>query len=95
MVACEAPDTAEGKRLMTLYNRWSKSDSIDERTEIWHEILDIHAQQVFSIGLICGVPQPIVVNNALRNVPESASYGWEPTAYFGVYKPDTFWFGEQ
>ncbi|NKB75706.1 MAG: ABC transporter substrate-binding protein [Gammaproteobacteria bacterium] len=91
----EAPDIPEGQRLMELYHQWSESSRLDERTEIWHEILDINAQQVFSIGLICGVPQPIVVNNKLKNVPETASFGWEPTAYFGVYKPDTFWFENQ
>ena len=88
----ESPDIPQAQRLLELYHDWSRSKTTEERSEIWHEILDIHAQQVFSIGLICGVPQPIVVNNRLQNVPEQASYGWEPTAYFGVYKPDTFWF---
>ena len=88
----EAPDIPEAQRLLALYDQWSQSTNQDEREEIWHEVLDIHSQQVFSIGLVCGVPQPIVVNNQLQNVPESVSWGWEPTAYFGVYKPDTFWF---
>jgi len=55
-------------------------------------MLDIYADEVFSIGLICGVPQPVVVSNRLRNVPEEGIYSWAPTAFFGVYKPDTFWF---
>jgi len=90
----EAPDIPEAARLMALYHRWSQSTGSEEKTDIWHEMLDIHSEQVFSIGLICGVPQPVVVNNRLRNVPEQASFAWEPTAYFGVYKPDTFWFEE-
>ena len=37
-------------------------------------------------------PQPIVVNNALRNVPEVATWAWEPGAHFGVHRIDEFWF---
>ena len=55
-------------------------------------MLDIHAEQVFTIGIVSGVPQPVVVSNALRNVPEKGIYNWEPGAYFGIYRPDTFWF---
>ena len=53
--------------------------------------------KVFSridIGLVAAVPQIVVVNSQLRNVPESAFYNWEPGSYFGIYRPDTFWFGD-
>ena len=50
--------------------------------------------QVFTIGLISGVLQPVVVSNSLRNVPKEAVYNWDPGAHFGVYLPDTFWFGD-
>ena len=30
----------------------------------------------------------------LRNVPDEGLYAWEPTANFGVYRPDTFYFVE-
>ena len=59
---------------------------------IWREMLDIHADQVFSIGIINSTLQPVLVNNRLRNVPSKAFYNWNPGAYFGVYKPDTFWY---
>ena len=49
-------------------------------------------QAPHAIGLIGGVPQPVVVDNKLKNVPEKGVYSWSPTAYFGVYKPDSFWF---
>ena len=39
-----------------------------------------------------GVLQPIVVNAKLRNVPEEGIYNWDPGAFFGIYKPDGFWF---
>ncbi len=47
---------------------------------------------MFTIGLIGGVPQPVVVNKKLKNVPDKGLYGWSSTAYFGIYKPDSFGF---
>ena len=46
---------------------------------------------VFTIGVVTQTPQPVVVSNALRNVPVVGFYGWDPGAYFGIYHPDTFW----
>jgi peptide/nickel transport system substrate-binding protein len=55
-------------------------------------MLQIWSEQVYSIGLIAGVLQPVVVNNKLRNVPDKGFYNWDPGAHFGMYQPDTFWF---
>ena len=60
--------------------------------KIWLRMLGIHAQQVFTIGIVTRTLQPVVVNNALRNVPPEGIYSWDPGAYFGLYHPDTFWF---
>jgi len=57
-------------------------------------MLLIWADQVYSIGLVAGVPQPIVVSTRLRNVPAEGMYNWDPGAHFGMYKPDTFWFDD-
>jgi peptide/nickel transport system substrate-binding protein len=87
----EAPDFPEAIELMTLWHAWHKV-SRDERAKIWHRMLAIHADQQFSIGVINNVMQPVVVSNALKNVPEKAIYNWDPGALLGVYRPDTFWF---
>jgi peptide/nickel transport system substrate-binding protein len=76
---------------MTLNEKWVTAPSKAARREIWHRMLEIHADNVFSIGLISGVFQPVVVNNHLRNVPEEGIYNWDPGAHFGIYRPDTFW----
>ncbi len=55
-------------------------------------MLQIWAEEVYSIGLIAGVLQPVVVNARLRNVPVEGVYNWDPGAHFGLYKPDGFWF---
>ena len=58
-------------------------------------MLAIHADQVYSLGLISGVLQPVVVSETLHNVPKTGIYNWDPGAHFGIYRPDTFWFSEQ
>jgi peptide/nickel transport system substrate-binding protein len=90
----EEPDNPEVLKLMKLNNDWRMSSNKAEREQIWHDMLRIHERQMFSIGIISGVKHPVVVSKSLRNVPISGFYDFEPGAYFGIYKPDTFWFTE-
>jgi len=90
----EAPDIAEAVELMKLNSQWRDATTRDERSKIWHRMLQIHAEQQFVIGVVSGVAQPIVVRNTLRNVPEKGIYNWDPGAFFGMYRPDTFWINE-
>jgi peptide/nickel transport system substrate-binding protein len=90
--AGEAPDLPSAIRQKELYEEWLAASSLEEHTRIWHDMLRIWADEVFSIGTVAGVLQPIVVNAKLRNVPEEGIYNWDPGAYFGIYKPDGFWF---
>lgn len=87
----EAPDFPEAIELMKLWHAWAGATH-DERVTIWHRMLAIHANQQFSIGIVNNVMQPVVVNNALKNVPEKGLYNWDPGAFLGMYRPDTFWF---
>ena len=88
------PDLPAAEELLDLYNAWRVSASTGERREIWHRMLEIYSEQVFSIGIIAGIPQPVVADVRLRNVPEEAIYNWEPGAQFGIYHPDTFWYAD-
>ena len=90
--AGEPVDMEGPRKLMELNEAWNVSTSKDEKAKIWHRMLDHFTDQVYTIGLISRVPQPVVVNARLRNVPKKAIYNWEPGAHFGVYRPDTFWF---
>ena len=89
-----APDEPEAAKLLELFKDWRGAADSGQRGEIWHQILDIYSDQVYSIGLIGGVLQPVAVRKTLRNVPDEAMYNWEPGAQFGMYRPDTFWFEE-
>ncbi|MGE0745087.1 MAG: ABC transporter substrate-binding protein [Rhodospirillales bacterium] len=93
--AGEAPDMDGPKELLDLYHRWIRSATEEERVAIWHRMLEINAEQVYTIGLVAAVPQPIVVRNTVHNVPRKGFYNWEPGAHFGIYRPDTFWIEEE
>ncbi len=91
----EPPAIPEAKRLMSLYQDWRNTSDTKKREQIWHDMLAIHADQVFSIGVVAGVPQPVITNKRLRNVPKDAVYNWNPGAHFGITHPDSFWFAKQ
>jgi peptide/nickel transport system substrate-binding protein len=87
----QAPDMPDALELVKLYDDWRISPGDAEREKIWLRMLEIHAQQVYTIGIVTRALQPVVVHNALRNVPTDGIYSWDPGAYFGFYHTDTFW----
>ena len=88
----EAPALAPARELVALNRGWLSAPDTAARRAIWVRMLEIRADNVFSIGIVSGVPQPVVVDARLRNVPEQGIYNWDPGAHFGIYRPDTFWF---
>ncbi len=88
----DAVDIPEVKELERLYRAWAEAKTRQERERAWHAMLELHAEQQFTIGVVSGVPQPVVARDTLVNVPEKGFYNWDPGAFFGIYKPDTFWF---
>jgi peptide/nickel transport system substrate-binding protein len=90
--AGQSIDLPEAARQLALYREWLSADSDTRRAGIWAQMLEHYTDQVFSIGTVNGTRQPVVVSRRLRNVPDEGLYAWEPTANFGVYRPDTFYF---
>ena len=90
--AGEKPDDHYVTELVELIEAWRRSTRPQQREEIWHRMLKIHSEVLYTIGIVNSVQQPLVINRYLRNVPEVGFYNIEPGAYFGIYKPDTFWF---
>ncbi|UWQ80097.1 ABC transporter substrate-binding protein [Leisingera sp. S132] len=88
----EPPDMAPARQLLSLLQDWDMATTKAERMAAWHAMLKIHAEQVYAIGVVAAAPQPVVVSNRLRNVPEKAIWAWDPGAHFGVYRPDEFFF---
>jgi peptide/nickel transport system substrate-binding protein len=90
----EEPNTDAVRQLISLNEKWGEAEDLDARAAVWDEVLSYWADQVFTIGIVSGVEQLIVVGNRLQNVPEMGIYNFEPGSYFGMYKPDTFWIKE-
>ena len=91
--AGERIDMPAALKLMDLNRRWSATGDPALREAIWREMLAIHADQQFGIGVLSEAPQPIVVSDRLRNVPQKGKWAWEPGSHFGVHRIDEFWFG--
>jgi peptide/nickel transport system substrate-binding protein len=89
--AGEAPNLPSATRLKELYEDWLGTALQPDQSRIWHAMLQIWADETFSIGTVAGVLQPVVVSEKLHNVPEEGFYNWDPGAFFGTFKPDTFW----
>ena len=90
----EAIDDPAARELLGLNDAWRNAYDEAARVAAWRRILAIHAEQIFSIGLVANVRQPVVVSTRLRNVPRTGIYNWDPGAFFGIYRPDSFWFAE-
>ena len=88
----QAIDMKVPQKLFELKDAWREARSEGDRIKIWHEMLDTYTSNVFSIGIIASVPQVVLVNSRLQNVPDKAIYNWDPGAHFGIYRPCTFWF---
>lgn len=91
----EAVDDAAAKELVELNAKWLSAEDETTKTEAWNRILDIHAEQVFSIGIVTATLVPVVVSDRLVNVPAEGISSFEPYAYFGVYGMDAFWLNDQ
>ncbi len=94
--AGERCDDPGGLELLRLYRRWIETPGDRAgRARIWGRMLDLHAERVYTIGIVAAIPQPVVVNERLRNVPERGMYNWEPGAHLGIHRMDTFWFAPE
>jgi peptide/nickel transport system substrate-binding protein len=90
-----APTIPEAEKLVELLNKWRSSATLEERTAVWHEMLALYTDQVFSIGIVNATLQPVVSARKIKNMPETGLFGFDPTSYLGIYMPDTFWIDEE
>lgn len=91
----EPPALPAARKLLSLYESWRLATDPATRTNLWQQMLEINAEQVFTIGLLGAVLQPVAADPRLRNLPDKADYMYEPGAYFGRYRMDTLWFAEK
>jgi peptide/nickel transport system substrate-binding protein len=90
----EKCDMDSACKLLDYVKEWEHATNDDERTKAWAKILQANAEEVFSIGTVNGIRQPVVVGPKVRNVPKEGYYAWDPGGYIGLYQPDTFWIAQ-
>jgi peptide/nickel transport system substrate-binding protein len=90
----ERCDLEAACKLVDEVRAWESTTDPAARRKAWQAILQVNADQVFSIGTVNGIRQPIVVGQKVRNVPKDGYYAWEPGGYIGLYQPDTFWIAQ-
>ncbi len=62
---------------------WSASTDREERAHIWDTMLGIQAEELYTIGIVSAVPQPVVVSKPLAaTFPKKGVYSWQPGAQF-------------
>lgn len=87
----EPIDMPPVQELYDLYQAWLDTGDAAERSRIWTRMLTIHTEQTYSIGVVSGVFQPIVANRKLKNIPKEGVFNYDPGAFVGLYRPETFW----
>jgi peptide/nickel transport system substrate-binding protein len=92
--AGEPPDDPAAVRLLELFHDWRRATDSAGRATVWGEMLNLYAEQCYTVGLIANVQQPVAVRTTLRNVPVTATYNWQPHGQIGIYRPDTFWYAD-
>ena len=90
----EKCDLASACKLLDYVKEWEAGATEEDRRKAWDKILATNADEVFSIGTVNSVRQPIVVGPKVRNVPKEGYYAWDPGGYIGLYQPDTFWIAQ-
>lgn len=87
----EPIDMPPVQELYDLYQAWLDTGDAAERSRIWTRMLTIHTEQTYSIGVVSGVFQPIVASRKLKNIPKEGVFNYDPGAFVGLYRPETFW----
>jgi peptide/nickel transport system substrate-binding protein len=90
----EKCDVPEAMQLLDYVREWETSADVESRRKVWAKILELWTDQVFSIGTVNGIKQPIVVGPKVHNVPKDGYFAWDPGGYIGLYRPETFWVGQ-
>jgi len=86
---------AEVKRQLELYTEILATPNEKDQVELWKQIMDIQAENLYHLGICDRATVPCPVSNRTRNFPD---VGWDcewGLGNVGVTHPEQFWFAEQ
>ena len=78
--------TAEMQVLVDLYEKLTSETDKAKFAEMVNEVMEIHSENLYAIGILRYTGSPAVVHNRMKNVPEK---------FFSVYKSPFFHYKEQ
>ncbi len=78
------------QRLFHLWEVMQTSLSDEEVVAAGNELMDIYIDNLYSIGTVGLVEWPVLVNEDLRNVPETGLLAWD-WVYLSRYRPEQFY----
>ncbi len=81
-------------KLTELYSEIQATTDSARKKELMQEMFDLHAENVWLIGLVGGLPMPVIVNEKLRNVPEESFFAWLIGRYIAHKHPYQFYYAE-
>jgi len=82
------------KRLLEWYEKMIAARSHQERVEYGKKILASQAENLWTIGTVGLVPQPIIARKNMKNIPEKGIYGWD-TLYTAPFHPEQFFYEQK
>lgn len=84
----EPPEFLKG-----LYDIWNEIEitaDAEKKKQLYQEIFDAQAENLFVIGTVGEIPQPVIVKNNFRNVPEKSFFAYLIGAYYGLARVEQF-----
>lgn len=79
------------KKLWELGAKLYVTTDVEEQNAILDEIFQIHADQLYILGIGTRLPSIMLVKNYMRNVPD---YHNTPDRYLQAFRPETIWIDE-
>ena len=79
------------KQLVEWWNQMKTTTDLEERIRLGKLILEVNADNLWTIGTVGEGPLPILVNKDLRNIPETGLHGFDAIRLQPNH-PETFFF---
>ncbi|AAD36142.1 oligopeptide ABC transporter, periplasmic oligopeptide-binding protein [Thermotoga maritima MSB8] len=85
----------EGTDMWKLYEIWDqivKEVAPEKRDELMKEIINLHKKNIWMVGFVGALPQPIVVKENFKNVPQGLLWDFPLIRSPKNFRPEQFYF---
>lgn len=64
--------TGDLRKVLDIFDEITVTADKDEQVKLWHQIMELNRENLWTVGISTDAPQPCIVKNNFRNVPEKA-----------------------